>query len=202
MSTLSQAASTRTHVYLCSQDAVSFCYNDYSPAPDTLLLSEYLAHENESIDLGQRGSKTSIVPCVLFVAPAPDAPPSAPAKPPISASTLSKGSFAVLAYELVEGEPTSRGALESGALGVSEPVKLTLADLRKRLATATRMYVSFQVIESHPFHHEGELLTRIPRSTKHKFCTPSGMPAVDESMTFAAYLRLEVRYRPPKKAFW
>ncbi|KAK3367914.1 hypothetical protein B0H63DRAFT_404760, partial [Podospora didyma] len=151
-----------------------FCYNDYSHANDTLLLSDYLAHENETVNFTatvKDGQQTSVVPCVLYLAPAAEPAPEPVAKAATSASILSKGNpFAMKVYEWAEAGVTSRGAVQSSSLGAPDPSKLTMAGLRKLLGSGTKMSMS---------------------QSKHKFCTASGMPAVDESMTFAAYLQLE-----------
>ncbi|CAF3480417.1 unnamed protein product [Fusarium graminearum] len=158
----------------------TFCFKDQSPAEDSLNFGDYVeqsfdgevdfsstykpskpAKDGESVE-----QQSTIHKCFLYLSPKPAA------KASTMAANLALDKFAVKVFEWSAGESgvASRGTLQSSKLGVRDATVMTLAGLRKQLATCTKMSVA-------------------PKT--HQFCTQSGETVVDEAMTFSDYLSLE-----------
>ncbi|XEV01095.1 hypothetical protein FSHL1_006382 [Fusarium sambucinum] len=155
-------------------DTETFCFKDQSPAEDSLLLEAYLQQSFDGdVDFTsthkpvQNGEQESIIhKCYLYL------PPKPTEKASTMANNLALAKFIVKVFEWSAGESgvASRGNLQSSKLGVPDATLMTLAGLRKQLATCTKMSVA-------------------PKT--HQFCTQSGETVVDEAMTFPDYLSLE-----------
>ncbi|OBS29591.1 hypothetical protein FPOA_03528 [Fusarium poae] len=158
-------------------DTETFCFKDQSPADDSTLLEDYLQQSFDgdvdfnstykpSKDAKDGEQETIIHKCFLYL------PPKPVAKASTMADNLALAKFVVKVFEWSAGESgvASRGNLQSSKLGVPDATLMTLAGLRKQLATCTKMSVA-------------------PKT--HQFCTQSGETIVDEAMTFSDYLSLE-----------
>ncbi|KAH7002963.1 hypothetical protein EDB82DRAFT_531448 [Fusarium venenatum] len=155
-------------------DTETFCFKDQSPADDSLLLEDYLQQSFDGdVDFtstykpAKNGEQESIIhKCFLYL------PPQPTAEAHTMADNLALAKFFVKVFEWSAGESgvASRGNLQSSKLGVPDATLMTLAGLRKQLATCTKMSVA---------------------SKTHQFCTQSGETVVDEAMTFPDYLSLE-----------
>ncbi|KAF7526535.1 hypothetical protein G7054_g10735 [Neopestalotiopsis clavispora] len=160
-----------------------FCFKDLSPAHDSLLLDDYLQQSFDGeVDFSSRHKppktpekgetdkqaeqETATHKCFLYLTPKPTL------KAPITAKNLTLDRFVVKVFEWSAGESgvASRGNLQSSKLDAPDASLMTLAGLRKRLTTCTKMSVA---------------------SKTHQFCTQSGETVVDEAMTFSDYLQLE-----------